>query len=975
MDAALPHPSRRRILQLTGSAALLAVAGPVLLPAPAWADTYDSLRATWVGMLTGSGYDPTTEPFATVLSNAGSAAVTARDTMAPTTTSLWPNLPIGTVSANVTSSYNRLRDMALAYALPNTGLTGNVALGAKIATGLDWMHSHAYTPTTTTYDNWWDWEIGAPLAMLDTALLAYGHLTTTQLAAYGTAIDHFVPASRVAAYSGTSTGANRTDLCRVLALRGVIGKNPTLIGTAQSALSPVFPYVLSGDGFYADGSFIQHTYIPYAGTYGVVLLNGLSKMITLFAGTTWAVTDPQVQNVYSAVTTTFAPFIYNGLMMDGVSGRGISRHSWTDPGLPEGDHSRGHSAVSDILRLAASGAVPATQTAAWKSMVKGWLRREYYAPLLGDSHVDIPELARARALLNDATVTAAAEPVGHRLFAMDRSVHRRAGWAAQISTCSARTSYYEHGNGENLRGWHTNNGMLSWWGSTYGNGQYTDAFWPTVDPYLLPGTTVSTKALADGAGPPWAGSRPAATWAGGTTDGTYAAVGQDVRGLQSTLTGKKSWFCLDDSVFCLGAGITCADGVSVQTTVDNRNLGAGNSQTFAVNGTTQPTTLGWSQTFTAPAHMAISGMGAWVFPQGGTVKVKRVARTGAWSNINTGGPNTPVTRNYLSMWFDHGTVPTGATYCYQLMPGATATTAAARAAAPNVTVLANTATVQAISVPSLGLTMANFFAAGTAGPVTADKACSVLIREQGTTMTVVVSDPTRAAATVEVTVAKSGYPMVSAASGITALTTATQVKLLAEVGGTQGAGRTITLSGSGTAVPAATASHLAATASTYVRDGSYAGTNFGGQTTMTVKNTNTANSGYTRRSLLRFDLSGLGTTVRRAVLWVHGGVADSGGAQTTLRAYGLASTAWTETGVTWNTAPALGGALGTGVVGTSADWVGLDVTSAVAAARPSGTVGLAVYEPLGTAGLAAVLNTRLNAVNPPRLQVITTGPA
>jgi hypothetical protein len=799
----------------------------------------------------------------------------------------------------------------------------------------------------------------------------YGQLSSTQLAGYGTAIDHFVPVSRVATYSGTSTGTNRTDLCLVLALRAVIAKNPTLLGTAQAALSPVFPHVLSGDGFYADGSFIQHTYIPYAGTYGQVLLNGLGRMITLFAGTTWAVTDPLVQNVYDSVTDAYAPFIYNGLIMDGVSGRAISRSTRNNAAVRQSDHVRGHGAVSSILRLAASGGVSAAQASAWKSMVKGWLRRQYYEPLLDDVLMEIPELARARALLDDTAVTAAAEPVGHRLFSMDRSVHRRAGWAAQISMCSARTSYYEHGNGENLRGWHTNNGMLSWWGSNYGNGQYTDDFWPTVDPYMLPGTTVSTKALADAAGPAWGGSHPAATWVGGTTDGTYAAVGQDVRGLESTLTGRKSWFCLDDSVFCLGAGITCTDGVSVQTTVDNRNLGSGNAQVFTVDGVTQSTTLGWSQTFTAPDYMAISGMGAWVFPTGGTVKAKRIARTGAWSDINTNGPTTPITRNYLSMWFDHGTAPTGATYCYQLMPGVTATTAAARAAAPNVTVLANTATVQAISVPSLGLTMANFFAAGTAGTVTANKACSVLIREQGTTMTVVVSDPTRVATTVQVTIAKTGYPKVSAASGITALATATQVKLLAEVGGTQGAGRTITVAGTGTTVAAATASHLAATASTYVRDGSNAGTNFGGQTTMVVKNTNTANSGYTRRALTKFDLSGLSGTVKRAVLWVHGNVSDSGGVQTTLRAYGLASATWTETGVTWNTAPALGAALGTGVVGTSADWVGLDVTSAVAAAHSSGTAALAVFEALGAVGLAAVLNTRLNAADRPQLEVIT----
>lgn len=606
-------------------------------------------------------------------------------------------------------------------------------------------------------------------------------------------------------------------------------------------------------------------------------------------------------------------------------------------------------------------------------MVKGWLQREYYEPLVNDPAVEVPELAQAQALLNDSAVTATAEPVNHRLFGMDRSVHRRPTWAAQLSMCSSRTGFYEHGNGENVRGWHTNSGMLSWWGTNYGNGQYSDEFWPTVDPYSLPGTTVSLKALADAAGQAWGKDRPNAPWAGGTTDGTFAAVGQDVRGLQSTLVGKKSWFCLDDSIYCLGAGITSTDGAGVRTTVDNRNMGPNNTFVFSVDGVTQPSTLGWNQTFTNPGYMTVNGMGSWVFPRCGTVKAQRVARTGKWSDINVGGSTSAITRNYVTMTVEHGADPSGASYCYQLMPGATSAQAAARAAAPNVTVLSNTASAQAISVPSLGLTMANFFAADTAGPITVDKPCSVLIREQSGVMTVAVSDPTRAATTVEVTIAKTGYPRVTGTpSGISALTTTGQIKLLAEVGGTLGACRTITLSGTGATVATGTASHLPASASTYVRDGSHADTNFGNLTTMTAKNTNTVGSGYTRRALTKFDLTGLGGTVQRAVLWVYGGVSDSGGVQTMLQAFGLDSSSWSESTVTWNTAPALGTAQGTGLVGTRADWVGLDVTSVVAAAKPSGTAALAVFEPLGAVGLAAVLNTRINAANPPQLEVITS---
>lgn len=241
---------------------------------------------------------------------------------------------------------------------------------------------------------------------------------------------------------------------------------------------------------------------------------------------------------------------------------------------------------------------------------------------------------------DDAAVAAVTEPTGHRLFAaMDRATHRRPTWAATLSMCSARTAFYEFGNQENKRGWHTSSGMLYWWKDVT-LGQFSDAFWPTADPYRLPGTTVSKKVLADGAGGDFGGPAPTSSWAGGATDATYSVIGMDVRGLQSTLAGRKSWFFLDDSIVCLGAGIGCTDGTGVESIVENRNLGASGTHTFTVDGTAQPTTQGWSATLTGAKWATLAGMGSYVFPGGATVKALRAERTGAWSDINNGGSTT-----------------------------------------------------------------------------------------------------------------------------------------------------------------------------------------------------------------------------------------------------------------------------------------------------------------------------------------------
>ncbi|MEW2167686.1 polysaccharide lyase 8 family protein [Streptomyces sp. NPDC007084] len=766
-------------------------AGPGSIADVQAADEFAALRAKWRTLILGEGFSPTAEPFKSRLTDLGTTASGLRSTMAPATGSLWPDLVYADpdpdtdaesygFSANMNASYTRLATLAQAYSQQGTGLTGDSGLRDTILTGLDHLHDEVYNATQTRYGNWYNWQIGAPQALLDVCVLLYDELSAARISGYLAAVDHFVPDSAVAAYTGTSTGANRVDLCRVLALRGVVGANAAKVALARDALSPVFPYVSSGDGLYPDGSFIQHTTVPYTGSYGSVMLGGLGMLFALLAGSTWAVTDANRQIVFDAVEKAWAPFLYNGLVMDGVSGRAISRGvSAADPqGVQQDDHLRGHPILASIVLLGQGAS--STENARWRGLVKGWMQRDYYSPPLSNPSLGLTSLARLKGVQDDISVSAIAEPTGHRLFtSMARATHRRPGWAASISMADRRITYYETGNGENLRGWHTGSGMLYWWGDTYANGQYSDAFWPTVDPYRLPGVTASRKALADAAGGDWGASLPDVNWVGGATDGQRAAIGQYLKGLQSTLMAKKSWFCLDDAIVCLGAGIKCTDGTAVESTVENRNLGPTGNSASTVNGTVKPAGYPWSETLSGTSWAHIAGHGGYVFPGGATVKALREARNGRWSDINKGSSTAVLNRKYLTMYVDHGTAPTAATYAYLLMPGASAAQTQARAAATTwLSVLANTDDQQGVSVPSLGFTGVNFWFAGTVGPLTVNKPCSVMISEKGDgTAVVCVSDPMRAQSGLTLTWNRAVASVTSKPSTVTSATTGSALTL------------------------------------------------------------------------------------------------------------------------------------------------------------------------------------------------------
>ncbi|WP_216589371.1 polysaccharide lyase 8 family protein [Streptomyces brasiliscabiei] len=732
-------PTRRTVLLLAATLAAATAPTPV---AHAADDEYDTLRRRWSALALGTGYDPAAEPYASRLRETGDLAHAFRAAMAPTAGSLWPGHPFDP-PAGITQSYSRLWTMTQAYAQPGTGSTGDPGLLADIVRGLDHLTATVYHPATTRYGNWWEWQIGSPRLLLDIVTALHDDLTPDRRAAACAAIDHFIPDDLLRDYTGTSTGANRVDLCRSVALRGILGRAPEKIALARDALSPVFPYVTRGDGLYADGSFVQHTWVAYPGTYGQVLLDGLGRLFALLAGSTWAVTDPNRQIVLDSVERAYAPLIHDGLVMDSVNGRAISRGylRGDDRHILRSDHFHGQGIIAAIALLALGAT--AAERERWHGRIKGWIARDTVTPILTARQFGVADLARLHAVAA-SPVAAAPEPVGHRLFpAMDRAVHRRPDFTVNIAMASDRIAHYECGNGENPRGWHTGAGLTLWWAEGHGGraDQYTDWFWPTVDWYRLPGTTVSTRRLADREGGEWGAPKPDVRWVGGTTDGEYAAIGQHLKGLGSTLAARKSWFCVADAVICLGAGISCADGVPVETVVDNRNLGE-------PGGTAALRPLARGRRW---AHLA--GHGGWVFDDAteAALRTLREDRTGAWSDINTGSTTERRTRRRQTLWLDHGTDPVNARYAYLLMPGASRHAVEARAADRRwLSIPANDSACQAVHVPSLGLIAANFWQPGTVGPLTASAGASALVRFRGRTATLCVSEPPRTGEPMEI---------------------------------------------------------------------------------------------------------------------------------------------------------------------------------------------------------------------------------
>ncbi|OAS17730.1 polysaccharide lyase family 8 super-sandwich domain-containing protein [Paenibacillus oryzisoli] len=757
------------------SLALIVAFGSLLLPVDtkkAYAsDEFDVLREKYVDMLLGpSTYSLTDVDIAARIDEITDTAQELWDTMLTDVnrTKLWNYYAIGSnYPENTMYTYQFLADMAKAYRTYGSPLMGDPDLKAAIIDGLDWMHGHIYYAGASTYGkNWWYFEIGDPLALNELVALMYDDLTQTQ-------IDENVAAVNYFQNDIDMTGANRMWEVRVCAIAAILGKNNVPAGTtladARDGMSAFLPYVTKGDGFYIDGSFIQHTDIAYAGGYGASLISSLAEIMYLLDGSSWEVADPNFANVYKWIYESFEPLIYKGNFMDTVRGREISRYY-------EEDNVSSGNVISALIQLAYIAS--STDAAAFRSMVKSWLQADPAQTYLKDANMWL--LIEAKSILNNSSILPRAEQITYKQYAsMDRVVQLRPGYGFNIGMFSDRMKNYEALNSEPNNIWYVSSGMTT----LYNNDvtQFNDNFWPTVNNYRLPGTTVLSGVGQE------ANQRGVHAFAGGTDIlGLYGVTGMQFQStlheknsiVDLTLKAKKSWFMFDDEIVALGSDINSTDGVTTETIIENRKINSAGNNALTVNGTTKSTSLGLAETMTGTNYIHLGGNVSgsdigYYFPGGATIKGLREARIGSWNDINgNDAPTTDYTRNYMNLWFDHGVNPTNGTYSYVLLPNKTSTQVASYAASPNITILENSNQAQAVKETGLGITGINFWqdARKTVGGVTSDSKSSVMTRETASDFEVSVSDPTQDnTGHIYIEVAKSAKNLISKDDAVTIL--------------------------------------------------------------------------------------------------------------------------------------------------------------------------------------------------------------
>lgn len=610
------------------------------------------------------------------------------------------NIPYEDDAVEFRVSFKKVLSMCKAYAAEGGALYQNQDMLKDITNILDFLCGSCYTAKSQT-DNWWTWEIGIPKDLIPALILIYDGLTEEQVMAYTETLYFFQPdpfhegvintASTHGQGYREAQGANIIDCSTTAVGLGALREDNELVYLGMLASSQTFVIQNVEDsaqiaangynsGFYPDGSYLDHIKVPYLGAYGIEFMKGGAKIPSLLAGTPWKYPEQVQDNLESYIVEGFGNGMYQGMMLDCLKGRSVSRPA-------SSNQAAGREAMMIILQIVDSFSQEAKETTL--SALKAWLEEDegFIDSLVGAENMAIKK--KAKEILEDTSIQSNIAPVHKSYPLMDRVVHRTEDYLFALSMYSERIQNTEIMNDENRFGWHQNNGMTYIYDE---DKQYTENYWNTVNPLRLPGTTVVPVNIGtgkpDGSGFAQGGDFCSKeSWVGGTSIGNYGVSGMSFSGetqgiagdapvsYAPDLKGKKSWFMFDDEMVCLGAGITNKNmELPVETTIENKKLRKDGSNQLLVNGekteipvkeanvkelverTADVSGTSFEQVNWAHLEGNQSVGTGYYFPEENTeIQVRRGQTTGSWKDVGTFEGES--TENYLEMWVDHGQNP------------------------------------------------------------------------------------------------------------------------------------------------------------------------------------------------------------------------------------------------------------------------------------------------------------------------------
>ena len=466
--------------------------------------------------------------------------------------------------------YAKLLLLCKGYYIKGTKYYNDESVVKFIEKKIEKFREYFYNLNSIEHTNWWQWEIGIPFTMNDIFMLMKGKIKDEIIVENLKTSRYFQPDPR---YSGNnpvaihpsgkplrlSTGGNRVDTVKISLFRGILLEDEGEIKLALESLPEVWEYNEKdrGEGFYRDGSFIQHEAIPYAGGYGEVLLSGIGEILYVISDSKYTSVIKKVDDLYEIILNSFEPFFYNGSFTDMLSGRGIDRANNSDSVI-------GHRILNDILVVSSifeNDKCKKLENTVLREITKYGVEKyleEEKSPFLYKKLIDFLEKYRGQEIEKYSNSIKVCNK-------MTRVMKREEKYAFGIAMHSSTIGNYEAMNGENLKGWYTGDGAYYLYD---GVNDYKD-YWRDVDYYYIPGAT-EVKMDMEGldAQRNFESSFVEDKVAYGISEGENGLVAMEFLNWNEKLKSRKSWALIDSKIIFIETDIESKE--KVYTTIFNK---------------------------------------------------------------------------------------------------------------------------------------------------------------------------------------------------------------------------------------------------------------------------------------------------------------------------------------------------------------------------------------------------------------------
>jgi len=663
--------------------------------------------------------------------------------------------------AKIEGVYRRIRTIVIAYSMRGSHLYKNPELLTDIIEALDLANEKFYGVETTelgVYGNWWAWHVGVSLSLLPTLILLEDELGEERVNKYLYPFDFLVPWPAM-------TMANRIWLAKGCIASALLHRDAVKLVKMRKMLLSVFEYVSGGDGFYTDGSFIQHKHFAYTSGYGLSLISDVAKLVQMLGNSPFAFSEPVVDNHYKWIFDSFRPVIYKNAFFAATNGRAVSRK--TSEGASQ-------KALMQTLLTMIEYTTDGELLLKLKTLAKHLLLAGGGKSVL--SKVEINRVLLAKQILEDEAIPSFDGYEKFRIFPkMCVAAMHNERYGACLKLCSRHICRYETINRENMTGWYQGDGVLYRYDGSY---DHDFNYFGNIDPYRHPGTTVCSveREVRDGV---WMTNR--FSFSGGVECGkvglaVFELGYREHPAYTSDMTARQSWFFFDKEIVALGSGIRDRSNTEVVTTLENVKLQS--AATFVADGeecailsASEDTRL---QLNTKWCHLDACGAGGYVFNLPSLIykenandslqrAVKSKKSTGEY-DFTCGKAQTVECKkrvgevDFLELTINHGCNPEGSCFNYVILPNATLTETEAYSRYPETCILTCDSAAHAILKISrtecgealyLGF---GFFEAATRAGVSSDGQIALMLKLERGGLTVFVSDPTQAREICEITI-------------------------------------------------------------------------------------------------------------------------------------------------------------------------------------------------------------------------------